>query len=85
MLFVTFSLALIQGPPPEATGRIVTAHQWVVRLGRDMGDSIWPGFRPDTIPVVYVVRGQGTSLIGLRGEHPSGFLPITVLADGGWL
>ena len=85
MLFVTFSLALIQGPPPEATGRIVTAHQWVVRLGRDMGDSIWPGFRPDTIPVVYVVRGQGTLLVGWRGELPSGFLPITGLADGGWL
>jgi len=85
VLFVTFSLALIQGPPPEATGRIVTAHQWVVRLGRDMGDSIWPGFRPDTIPVVYVVRGQGTLLVGWRGELPSGFLPITGLADGGWL
>ena len=85
MLLVAFSLALIQGPPPETTGRIVTAHSWVVRLGRDMGDSIWPGFRPDTIPVVYVVRGQGTLLVGWRGELPSGFLPITGLADGGWL
>ena len=85
MLLVAFSLALIQGPPPETTGRIVTAHSWVVRLGRDMGDSIWPGFRPDTIPVLYVVRGQGTLLVGWRGELPSGFLPITGLADGGWL
>jgi len=79
-------LALIQGPPPETTGRIVTAHQWVVRLGRDMSDSIWPGFRPDTIPVAYVVRGQGTLLLGWRGELPQGFLPITGLAGGGgWL
>jgi hypothetical protein len=64
---------------------MVTAHSWVVRLGRDMGDSIWPGFRPDTIPVLYVVRGQGTLLLGWRGELPQGFLPITGLTDGGWL
>ncbi len=78
-------LALIQGPPPETTARIVTAHQWVVRLGRDMSDSIWPGFRPDTIPVAYVVRGQGTLLLGWRGELPQGFLPISGLAGGSWL
>jgi hypothetical protein len=77
-------LALIQGPPPEITGRIVTAHQWVARLGSQMGDSIWPGFRPDTIPVVYVVRGQGALLLGWRGALPEGFLPITGLAGGGW-
>jgi hypothetical protein len=38
-----------------------------------MGDSIWPGFRPDTIPVLYVVRGQGTLLLGWRGTLPAGF------------
>src|SRR2546426_319724 len=74
----------MQGPPPETTGRIVTAHDWVVRLGRDMGDSIWPRFRPDTIPVVYVVRGQGTLLLGWRGDLPERFLPITGLAGAGW-
>ena len=77
-------LALIQGPPLEMTGRIVTAHQWVERLGSQMGDSIWPGFRPDTIPVIYVVRGQGALLLGWRGELPQAFLPITGLAGGGW-
>src|SRR2546428_3200444 len=74
----------MQGPPPETTGRIVAAHDWVVRLGRDMGDSIWPRFRPDTIPVVYVVRGQGTLLLGWRGDWPERFLPITGLAGAGW-
>ena len=84
MLLAALCLALIQGPPPETTGRIVTAHEWVVRLGRDMGDSIWPRFRPDTIPVVYVVRGQGTLLLGWRGDLPERFLPITGLAGAGW-
>src|SRR3989454_11920066 len=74
----------MQGPPPETTGRIVTAHDWVVRLGRDMGDSIWPRFRPDTIPVVYVVRGRGTLLLGWRGDLPERFLPIAGLAGAGW-
>jgi hypothetical protein len=84
VLLAAFCLALIQGPPPETTGRIVTAHDWVGRLGRDMGDSIWPGFRPDTIPVLYVVRGQGTLLLGWHGDLPQGFLPITGLAGSGW-
>lgn len=49
-----------------------------------MGDSIWPAFRPDTIPVAYVVRGQGTLLLGWRGALPQGFLPIAGLDGGGW-
>ena len=84
MVLAALCLALIQGPPPETTGRIVTAHEWVVRLGRDMGDSIWPRFRPDTIPVVYVVRGQGTLLLGWWGDLPERFLPITGLVGAGW-
>ena len=55
---------------------IVTAHDWVGRLGRTMPDSIWPGFRPDTIPVLYVIRGKGTMLMGWRGELPAGFVPM---------
>src|SRR5258705_12242915 len=50
-----------------------------------MGDSIWPGFRPDTIPVAYVVRGQGTLLLGWRGGLPEGFLPIAGGAGSGWV
>ena len=78
-----FLALLVQGPPPE-TARIVTAHQWAVRLGRDMGDSLWPGFRPDTIPVLYVVQGQGRLLLGWRGDLPQGFLPIEGVAGSGW-
>ena len=84
MVTAALFLGLMQGPPAETTGRIVTAHQWVERLGRTMGDSIWPGFRPDTMPVAYVVPGQGTLLLSWRGELPQGFLPIAGLAGGGW-
>lgn len=81
-------IAPLQEPPPEAVSTIATAHDWVVRVGRDMGDSIWPGFRPDTIPVLYVIKGKGTLLLGWRAELPPGFTPVA--ADpraaplGGW-
>jgi hypothetical protein len=42
------------------------------------GDSIWPGFRPDTIPVLYVLPGQGVLLRGWTGSQPEGFV-------NGWL
>src|SRR5438552_16211645 len=85
VLPVAFCLAVIaQGPPQDRTRQIATAHDWVVRLGRAQGDSIWPGFRPDTIPVLYVVAGQGTLLLGWRGDLPQGFLAIDGLAGSGW-
>jgi len=84
VVFAALCLALIQGPPPETTPTIVTAHNWVVRLGAELGDSIWPGFRPDTIPVLYVLRGQGTLVLGWRGTLPEGFLPIAGLEGSGW-
>jgi hypothetical protein len=78
MIVAALTLALVaqEPPPPEVTARIVTAHEWVGRLGRAMPDSIWPGFRPDTIPVLYVIPGKGTLLMGWRGELPAGFVPI---------
>ena len=89
MVPAALCLALIaQEPPPEITQRVAIAHDWVVRLGREMGDSIWPNFRPDTIPVLYVLRGSGTLLLGWRGELPPGFTPIAAdpraVPVGGW-
>src|SRR2546427_1203522 len=75
---------LVQQPPPPVTSTIVTAHAWVARLGREMGDSIWPGFRPDTIPVLYVVKGQGTLVLGWHGALPAGFTPFVDHPDAGW-
>src|SRR3954470_9657954 len=87
MLPAVLCLALLQQvpqPPPPVTATIVTAYAWAARIGRDMGDSIWPGFRPDTIPVLYVVKGAGTLVLGWRGELPSGFTPIVDRPDAGW-
>ena len=89
MVPAAFCLALIaQEPPRDITNKVATAHAWVVRLGREMGDSIWPGFRPDTIPVLYVIRDKGTLLLGWRGELPQGFSPVVAspgaMPRGAW-
>ena len=83
-MLATLAFTLLLQGPPQVTTRIATAHEWVGRLSRLMGDSIWPGFRPDTIPVLYVVPGEGTLLLGWRGNLPAGFLPIDGLAGSGW-
>lgn len=79
-------LALVQQSPsdPAVTQRIATAHSWVVRLGSQMRDSIWPGFRPDTIPVIYVVGQEGLLLLGWRGAAPEGFRALAGGHGGLW-
>src|SRR5213080_3609740 len=84
MIAHVLALAVIFQGPPESTSRITTAHDCVVRLGREMGDSIWPGFRPDTIPVLYVMKGQGTLVLGWHGALPQGFTPFVDRPDAGW-
>ncbi len=84
MLPAALCLALIQGPPRDLSRHVVAAHEWVARIGREMGDSIWPGYRPDTIPVLYLLRGHGTLLLGWRGALPPGFAPDSAAAGAGW-
>lgn len=50
-------------------------------LGRAHGERVWPGFRPDTIPVAFVLPGRGTLLTGWQGAAPPGFSAL----DGGGL
>ena len=88
MVLAAILLALtFQAPSPSTPDikhRVVIAHEWVARLGREMGDSIWPGYRPDTIPVLYLLRGRGTLLLGWRGTLPPGFAPDSTAPNAGW-
>lgn len=38
-----------------------------------MGPLIWPGFRPDTFPTLYVIANRETVLVQWRHEWPAGF------------
>ncbi|UCC71932.1 MAG: hypothetical protein JSV86_16405 [Gemmatimonadota bacterium] len=73
-----------QEPPWDAVVEVGRAHRQVVELGPLGPDSIWPGFRPDTIPVLYVFPEQGTLLMGWRGALPDGFEAIGELDGAGW-
>src|SRR5579885_3439387 len=45
---------------PRDTARVLdsVAHE-VIRIGRAHGESIWPGFRPDTIPLAFTLPTHG--------------------------
>jgi hypothetical protein len=44
---------------------------------------IWPGFRPDTIPTLYVVAHRGKILVQWRHEWPAGFTVTPARSDVG--
>jgi hypothetical protein len=73
-----------QEPPWDAVAEVQQAHRKVVELGPMGPDSIWPGFRPDTIPVLYVLPERGTLLMGWRGALPEGFERVERIAGAGW-
>lgn len=68
---------------PDTTGRLRAARQVVERLGQDHPE-IWPGFRPDTIPVIYVIKNRGALLLGWHGALPDGYGPLADAPDAGW-
>jgi hypothetical protein len=72
------SLASHEAAMLDSVARVVRA------LGREYGEAVWPGFRPDTIPVAFVVPSRGTMLSSWRGELPAGFAPVAGVAEGGW-
>jgi hypothetical protein len=73
-----------QDPPYESVTLLVRAYDEVQRLGVRAGGEIWPGFRPDTVPVLYVLPDQGTLLLGWAGPLPEGFSSISDVPVAGW-
>ncbi len=59
-----------QAPGPDTLRFLSDVHRGVAGA-----PAIWPGFRPDTFPVLYVLRGRGAALFGWRGAAPEGFAP----------
>lgn len=70
---------------PSDTAAIVdSVARQVVRLGAAHGEQIWPGYRPDTIPLDFVLPTHGDFLLNWRGPLPDGFTPLAGVAHGGW-
>jgi len=74
-----------QEPPHAVVARLAAVESAVVKVTAAHPDAIWPGFRPDTIPVLYVVPDQGVLLLNWPdAQAPEGFAPIAGLARALW-
>lgn len=87
---VVTMLALVGGEmrsqiPIDTVRALGEVNQRFVGLGRRYGESVWPGFRPDTIPVAYVFPHRGTALFNWRGALPAGFESVPGTAGAAWL
>jgi hypothetical protein len=59
--------------PTDTLATLAKIDAEFTRLGASTGESIWPGFRPDTIPIVFVVPGRGAALFGWKSSPPAGY------------
>jgi hypothetical protein len=71
--------------PTDTMSALAQIHQRFVRLGKASGEVIWPGYRPDTIPISYVFPQRGTALFGWRGSLPAGYGSVPGFRGVGWL
>src|SRR5258706_12589330 len=71
--------------PTDTLSSLAQIHHHFVRLGRTSGDAIWPGYRPDTIPIAYVFPQRGTALFGWRGSLPAGYGSVPGIPGVDWL
>ena len=71
--------------PPEPTLRALAGVARAVRdSGAVWGPAIWPGYRPDTLPLAFAIPGMGTALFNWPGALPQGYGPVEGLPGAGW-
>ncbi len=72
-----------QADGPRLLDGVVAVHE--AAGARAAAQTIWPGFRADTMPVQYVFAGEGVLLLGWRGELPDGYHRLEGVPGSGWL
>jgi hypothetical protein len=71
--------------PIDTVTRLAEIDRKAVGLGKLFGESIWPGYRPDTIPVAYVLPDRGTVLIHWQGALPIGYETVPGIPSAAWI
>src|ERR1700741_4314694 len=71
--------------PADTVRRLAEIDRNFVRLGKRYGEPIWPGYRPDTIPIAYVFPQRGPALFNWRGPLPAGYESVPGVANATWL
>lgn len=87
---VVIALTLMTGTvnaqiPIDSVRALAAIDREFVRLGNRYGESVWPGYRPDTIPIAYVFPQRGTVLFNWRGALPTGFESVGVALNAAWI
>jgi len=83
LLVLCVSTARAQSPV-DTTALLDSVSSEVVRIGKLHGESIWPGFRPDTIPVAFTFPTHGTLLTNWPGPLPAAFVQARGSANVAW-
>jgi hypothetical protein len=83
VLLLALSGRSVEAQLPDTARRVLELHAIIERLGPEFGPRIWPGFRPDTIPTLYVIAHRGKLLVQWRHELPDGFTPYPGRPDAG--
>lgn len=65
-----------QEPPANVVRVVARVADGLRALGPELGPAIWPGFRPDTIPVRFVVPEEGALLAQWGTPLPEGYGPV---------
>ena len=71
-------------PPLHTAALLDSVARHAVRLGRSHGGELWPGFRPDTIPALFVLPGKGSFLFNWRGALPPQYSAVPALPGAAW-
>src|SRR4051794_1150366 len=62
LVVIAFTAPLRAQAPLDTAATLDSVVRTVVRLGAKHHDSIWPGYRPDTIPISFVLPSHGRFL-----------------------
>ncbi len=82
-------LALIPAALPAQSSRdtaaaIARLHQLILQHGAEIGPAVWSGFRPDTIPTLYVIPQRAKLLLPWTDALPDGLQPLPGWTNAGW-
>ncbi|MDB4914940.1 MAG: hypothetical protein JWM95_2584 [Gemmatimonadetes bacterium] len=76
LVVVAFATSANAHAPRDTVARLDSIAHEVARIGARHGEAIWPGFRPDTIPLSFVLPSHGDVLFGWRGTLPQGYVAL---------
>ena len=71
--------------PMDSVKALAEIDRKFVSLGMRHGEAVWPGYRPDTIPIAYVFPQRGTVLFNWRGALPAGYELVPGIANAAWI